>query len=171
MYGILGIGAAGGWLAAVTIIIALASLVALAPAMAANLPNVRDALLKLTKALPNGAATIYSDSIDTGTTTTGAQLSPVEFLLTAPALVVGDLADGATMKYSILTDTVDPIDGSSTVLFADCIVQTGAGGAGAAAATFRFKLPSNAGRLIGFKAVNSGAGDASDKSATLEVLA
>jgi hypothetical protein len=138
---------------------------------AANVPAVRDALAKVTAALPNGAATVYTTTgIDTETTTTGAHLSGVEFLLTAPALVVGDLGNGDTMKYSILTDTVNPIDGSSTVLFADCIVQTGAGGAGAAAATFRFRLPSDAGRILGVKAVNSAAGDASDKSLTLEAL-
>jgi hypothetical protein len=153
------------------IVFAILAAIVLAPAMAQAGHNVRDAALKLTKALPNGAATIYSDSIDTGTGTTGSQLADVEFLLSAPALVVGDLANGDTMKYSILSDTVDPIDGSSTVLFADCITQTGAAGAGAAAATFRFKLPTTAARLVGFKAVNSGAGDASDKSATLEVLA
>jgi len=144
--------------------------VMLAPAMA-TLPGVKDALAKVTAALPNGAATIYSTTgIDTEVATSGAHLSNVEWLLTAPALVNADLGDGNTMKYSILTDTVNPIDGSSTVLFADCITQTGAGGAGAAAATFRFKLPTNAGRILGFKAVNSAAGDASDKSATLEAL-
>jgi hypothetical protein len=138
----------------------------------ATLPAVKDALAKVTAALPNGAATVYTTTgIDTGVSTDGAHLSDIEFVLTAPALVVGDLANGETMKYSVLTDTVNPIDGSSTVLFADCITQTGAGGAGAAAATFRFKLPSNAGRILGVKAVNSGAGDASDKSLTLEAVA
>jgi len=134
--------------------------------------DLKDANLKLSRALPNGAATVYSTSIDTGKTTElGKQLAEVELLLSAPALVVGDLADAATMKYSIVMDTVDPIDGSSTVLYADILTQTGAGGAGAAAATKRFKLPTDGLRLVGFKAVNSGAGDASDKTATLEVLA
>lgn len=140
-------------------------------AMAAPVVNaVKDAALKVTKALPNGANTIYSDGIDTGTSTAGKQPGDVEWLLSAPALATADLGDAATMKYSILTDTVSPIDGSSTTLFADCIVQTGASGAGAAAATFRFRLPPNAGKIIGFKAVNSASGDASDKSATLEAL-
>jgi hypothetical protein len=75
------------------------------------------------------------------------------------------------MKYSILMDSVNPIDGSSTVLYLDLITQTGAGGAGAAGATKRFKLPSDALRIIGFRAVNSAAGNASAASATLEVLA
>ena len=85
--------------------------------------------------------------------------------------MVGDLGNGDTMKYSIIMDSAQPLDGSSTVLFADCITKTGAGGVGAAAATFRFKLPSNAYCWIGFKAVNSAAGDASDKSGTLEFVA
>jgi hypothetical protein len=156
-----------------TIALLIIGLFALAIAMPKAIggnPNVKDAGAKVTKALPNGAATIYSDGIDTETTPTGSHLSDVEWLLTAPALTVADLGNGDTMKYSILTDTVSPIDGSSTVLFADCITQTGAAGAGAAAATWRFKLPSNAGRIVGFKAVNSAAGDASDKSATLEAL-
>lgn len=134
--------------------------------------NLRDMLAKLTVALPNGAATVYATpGIDTGKVTSfGQQLANMEFLLSAPALVVGDLGDAATMKYSIVTDTVDPIDGSSVALYTDILTQTGAGGAGAAAATVRFKLPTNASRIIGLKVVNSGAGDASDKSATLEVL-
>lgn len=135
--------------------------------------ELKDASLKLTRALPASAATVYATpGIDTGKTTAqGAQLADVELLLTAPALSTDELGDAATMKYSILMDTVDPIDGSSTVLYADILTQTGAGGAGAAAATKRFKLPSDALRIIGFKAVNSAAGDASGKSATLELLA
>lgn len=135
--------------------------------------ELKDASLKLTLALPAGATTVYATpGIDTGKTTTqGVQTADVEFLLTAPALTTGQLGDGATMKYSILMDTENPVDASSTVLFADILTQTGAGGAGAAAATKRFKLPSDALRIIGFKAVNSAASDASGASATLEVVA
>jgi hypothetical protein len=134
---------------------------------------MKDAGLKLTLALPNGASTVYATpGIDTGKTTQqGAQLADVELLLTVPALTTGQLGDAATMKYSILMDSVNPIDGSSTVLYLDLITQTGAGGAGAAGATKRFKLPSDALRIIGFRAVNSAAGNASAASATLEVLA
>lgn len=136
----------------------------------ANLLSVKDAELKDVKALPGSATTIYSDGIDTGVTPNGVQPAEVEYLLTAPALTTQELGDAATMKYSIIADTVKPLDASSEVLIPDCIVQTGAGGAGAAAATYRFRLPSNAGRIIGFKATNSAAGDASDKSGTLEAL-
>lgn len=108
-------------------------------------------------------------ALDTGSVS-GEQSGDVEYILTAPALATGVLGDGATMKYGILMDTVEPIDGSSVVLMPDVIVQTGAGSAGAAAATYRFRLPSTATRFIGFKATNSAAGDASGSSATLEAL-
>lgn len=135
--------------------------------------ELKDAGLTLTLALPASATTAYATpGIDTGKTTDQAvQAADVELLLTAPALTTAQLGDAATMKYSILMDTVNPIDGSSVVLHADILTQTGAGGAGAAGATKRFKLPSDALRIIGLKVVNSAAGDASGVSATLEVLA
>ncbi len=144
--------------------------IVMAPAFAANL---RDATLKLTVALPNGINTVYATpGIDTGITTAqGIQPGGIEFLLSAPALTTVQLPDAKTMTYGILMDTVDPIDGSSSVLYAAILVQTGAGGAGAAAASVRFRLPSGAKRIIGFSAVNSGAGDATAASATLELLA
>lgn len=138
--------------------------------MAANTPSVKDAQMKTSKALPNGAATIYSDGIDTEVTPAGAHLGDVEWLLSAPALTTEQLPDTKTMTYSILTDTVAPIDGSSTVLMSGVIVQTGASGAGAAAATYRLRLPSTAGRIVGVRAINSGTGNASAASLSLEAL-
>lgn len=135
----------------------------------ADLPSLKDASLKLTRALPASNTTVYATpGLDTGVVN-GVQ-NPVEWLLSAPALAVGELSDAATCKYSILTDTVNPVDASSVALFTDCIVQTGAGGAGAAAKEFRFKLPSNATRILGFKIVTSANLDASGKSATLEAV-
>lgn len=154
------------------LLIALVVMVIATSAAFATSPSLGDASAKLTLALPNGAATTYATpGIDTGVTPgLGVQNKDVEFLLTAPALNTTQLPDTKTMKYSILLDTVNPIDASSTVHLADVITQTGAGGAGAAAATFRFKLPSNASRILGFKAVGSASGDASGASATLEAL-
>lgn len=132
---------------------------------------MRDANLLITKALPNGAAAVTSDAIDTGKSSThDTQVGTVEFLLTAPALVVGDLANGDTIKYDIIWGDSADLTSSPTTYITSALVQTGAGGAGAAAATFRFRVPTSAKRYIGFKATNSGAGDASDKSATLELL-
>ena len=145
----------------------LALLAMVAPAMAAGL---KDASLKLTLALPASNTTVYATpGLDTGNIG-GNHPGGVEFLLTAPALTTAQLGDAATMKYSILYDSVNPIDASSTVLHADIITQTDAGGAGAAGATKRFKLPSTAGRILGFKVVNSANADASAASATLEAL-
>ena len=146
------------------------SILALGGVLGMASPALRDAALKLTRALPGSATTVYSLGIDTGVTPAGQQPDAVEYLLTAPALTTAQLGDAATMKYSILLDTVNPVDGSSVARHTDCLVQTGAGAAGAAGATFRFKLASDSTRILGFKIVNSAAGDCSAVSATLEAL-
>lgn len=135
------------------------------------MPNqVKDAQMASTKALPNGAATVYLDGIDTEVTPKGDHPGTVEWLLEAPAMTTAEMPDAKTMTYSILTDTVAPIDGSSTVLMPNVIVQTGAGGVGCAAAEYRFRLPSNAGRILGARAVGSATGNSSTKSATLRAM-
>jgi hypothetical protein len=135
--------------------------------------NLRDATRKLSLALGNGAATVYSTpGLDTGKSTALAtQPGDVEYLLTAPAMNATEMPDAKTMIYSILHDDVNPIDSSSVVLMPSVITQTGAGGAGCAAATYRFRLPSDAKPIIGFKAVGSAAGNATTATATLEELA
>lgn len=140
--------------------------------------GLKDAQVKKTWALPNGAATTYATpGIDLGiVTSAGRNLADMDFQIVAPALNTTQLPDAKTMKYSVLLDTVDPIDGSSTVVILDLITQTGAGGAGAAAQTKKFRLPSDLGnlltsaRIVGARAVGSAAGDASGASATLEAL-
>ena len=131
--------------------------------------SVQDAQLTKTKALPNGAATIYTDGIDLGVSANGRHLAQCELEISAPALATADLGDAATMKYSVEMDT-DSAFGSATALFTDVLTQTGAGGAGAAAATKRVRLPSDVERYVRVKAVNSAAGDASDKSVTAKLL-
>ncbi len=128
-----------------------------------------DASLKVTKALPNGAATVYSDGIDLGISTRGDFLAQVELLLSAPAMATGVLGDAATMKYSIEHDDAEGF-GTVAALQTDFLVQTGAGGAGAAAASKRFRFPTNVKRYVRIKAVNSAAGNASAVSLTAEVL-
>ena len=129
--------------------------------------NIQDASLIKTKALPNGAATIYSDAFDLMNTARGDFVAPIEFTLTAPALVTADLPDTETMTYSIQLDD-DVAFGSPTVYGVTALLQTGAGGAGDATDSLVFALPSTAPRYMRIKAVNSGAGDASDKSLTIE---
>jgi hypothetical protein len=126
---------------------------------------LRDAALQVTKALPGGAATIYTDGIDLEHDTSGVFVADCELLIEAPALATADLADGATMKYDV--EHADESDFSDVEDLADSVlVQTGAGGAGAAAAEARFRLPSTVKRYVRVAATNSAAGDASDKSVT-----
>lgn len=133
-------------------------------------PAFKDAELAGELDLPNGAATVIGAEIPVGNNSTGDFTALMELLLTAPALVVGDLANGSTMKYSIVTENADTLY-APTVLLRDVITQTGAGGAGAAAATWQGRLPvGGVLRTVGLQIVNSASGDASDKTATLEAV-
>lgn len=125
-----------------------------------------DAALVQSIALPNGAASVTSAAIDLMNSANGDFKADVELLVSAPLLVVGDLANGDTMTYDIV-HSVNANLSSPATLFDNVITQTGAGGAGAAAATATVRLPANVRRYVGVKATNDGAGDASDKSATL----
>jgi hypothetical protein len=122
-----------------------------------------------TKALPNGAATVSSDGFDLGVGSKGDVGGNFELQIEAPALVVGDLGNGDTMKYDVYHDTAVGF-GTEALLMRDVIVQTGAGGAGAAAATARVRLPVDCNRYVRVKATNSAAGDASDKSMTVRLV-
>lgn len=129
--------------------------------------NLQDASLILALALSNGAGTVTSGAIDTGDLTKNAvQPGDMEYVLTAPALTTAQLANAATMTYNIITSANANLS-SPTVLIPGAIVQTGAGGTGAAAATYTFRLPPEAQEFVGFQAVNSGSGNCSGASATL----
>lgn len=128
-----------------------------------------DRNLYQTKALPNGAASTATDGFDLGHGARGDFLAPCELKISAPALVVGDLANGETIKYTIEHDDAAGF-GTVATVEADVITQTGAGGAGAAAATKTVRLPVDVKRYVRVKATNSGAGDASDKTMTVELL-
>jgi hypothetical protein len=130
---------------------------------------LRDTQLKVTKALPNGATNVTSDAIDLGHGSRGDFLALAEVKISAPALVVGDLANSETMKYDLIHSDNSDLSSPST-LITSAITQTGAASAGAVAATFTGRLSLDVKRYIGVKATNSGAGDASDKSVTLELL-
>ena len=130
---------------------------------------VKDEALKVTKALPNGAATVYSDGLDLGHGSRGDFLAAADFKVSAPALTTAQLPDTKTMTYSVQHDD-DPAFGTAADLYPSVLVQTGAGGAGAAAATFTCRLPVDVKRYVRVKAVNSGTGDASGASLTFEGL-
>lgn len=137
--------------------------------------ELKDALLKATLACPNGSASasVSSSGIDTGTVPNSTKLSGiqpgnVELILSAPALTATELPDTKTMTYDVVAATAADFSDAAVIQKA-AITQTGASSAGAAAATKRLRLDESNSRYIGLQITNSGAGDASGKSATLEV--
>lgn len=134
-----------------------------------NNRNLRDVLLKVTKALPASTTAAVSTGIDTQNSANGDFVAEVEFLLSAPVLTTGELPDTKTMTYTIEHDT-DSAFGTVATLLTVPTVQTGS--TGAAAFTYRFVPPSTCKRYVRAKVTPSasGTGDASGKSMTLEVL-
>jgi hypothetical protein len=131
--------------------------------------GLQDASLNNSIALPAAPGTVTSAVLDTGTLTgLSAQLAECEALLSAPVLTTAQLPDGKTATYSVMGGaTADAL----TSLVGSAIVQTGAGGAGAAAATYRFKLPSNCPRYLAVQVVTGAlAGDCHLASAALQLL-
>ena len=130
--------------------------------------QLKDKLLLLTTALPNGAATTVSSGIDIRPVSTKDDLvAPCDFEVVIPALTTGQLADTQTITYSVEIDD-DVAFGSPTVYISSLAVQTGAGGAGAAGVTRRFALPSTSERYVRVKAVKTGASNASTASMTFQ---
>jgi hypothetical protein len=76
----------------------------------------------------------------------GGDIGAVVFELAGPALLTAQLADTKVVTYTLQ----DSADGSSFAAVDPLITttQTGAGGAGAAAKTVRFRLPSNTRRYV-----------------------
>lgn len=133
--------------------------------------QLKDALARVTRTLPSGAASVTSlASIGPfGKTQWGSAVALVDLLLTAPAMNTTQMPDAKTMTYDIISS--DNADLSSpTVIAPGVIVQTGAGGAGCAAATARWRPSADSKAYIGLKATGSAAGDATGASATLEAL-
>lgn len=114
-------------------------------------PSVRDVNLISTVTLPVGAATTVGSAIDLGLSTRGQYLAQAELLIEAPALTTGQLPDTKTITYDVIQSVNSDLS-SPTVLVAGILVQTGAGGAGAAAATARFRPATNVAQYIGIRA-------------------
>jgi len=121
-----------------------------------------------TKALPNGAASSSTDAIDLGPLTDRGARPPMELEILAPALTAAQLPDDKTMTYKVESDSASNFASPKTLADA-VLVQTGAGGAGAAAATARFAIPSDCERYVRVTATNSGTGDASGASMTVNL--
>ncbi len=132
---------------------------------------LKDTQLKGTRALPSAASTtVDGATIDTGASTRADFVAPCEFLLTVPALNTTQLPDTKTVTYSVLESANSDMS-SPTVKYTGVLTQTGAGSAGAAGATFKFRTEVNPSRYVGVRAVTgSGTGDCSAASATLEML-
>lgn len=126
-----------------------------------------DKSLSRSYALPDGAAAVATDPIDLGLTSRGDLLPQVELVITAPALTTAELGDGDTMTIGVYQDTA--ADFATEAMIATAIVQTGADGAGAAAASHTLALPADCGRFVRLKSTNSGSGDCSGKAATVAV--
>ncbi|HZZ28475.1 MAG TPA: hypothetical protein VFE46_10780 [Pirellulales bacterium] len=133
--------------------------------------NLRDAQLKGTLALPSAASTtVNGGGVDTADGTHGALVARSEFLLTYPAVTTTMAPDGDTITYSVI-ESVNSDMSSPTVKYPSVAVQTGAGGAGAAGGTFRFRTEVDCSRYIGVRIVSgSGITNSSAVSATLEML-
>lgn len=133
-------------------------------------PLLRDAQYTASRALPNGAATVVQAvGFDLENSSRGDFLARCELRISAPALTVGELANGATVTYDLIQSNNADLS-SPVTMAAAVLVQTGAGGIGAAAAEARAGIPSNVRRYVGLRATNSGAGNQSAKSAILELL-
>ena len=135
------------------------------------LSNLRDAQVKNTRALPSAASTtVTSTGIDTQNGTNGNFVADCEFLVSAPAVNTTMAPDTRTFTYNVI-HSVNSDMSSPATLYSAVITQTGAGGAGAAAATFRGRLPKNVRRYVGITVVSGAStADASSVSATLELL-
>jgi len=127
-----------------------------------------DNQLKVTKALPSGASAINTDGINLAQTTNGHLLADCQLKIEAPALTTGMLGDAATMKYDVECDDNSSFS-SARVIGKEVVVQTGAGGAGASAATKYFRLPSDCEQYVRVKGTKSAAGDASSLSVTVSL--
>jgi hypothetical protein len=133
--------------------------------------NLRDAQLKVTRALPAAAsATVNADSIDLGNGPRGDFNGDHEVLVSAPAVNTTMAPDTRTFTYS-LHDSADNSSFAAIAGMSGVIVQTGAGGVGAAAATFRCRLPAAVRRYLRLVIVSGAStADASAVSATIELL-
>lgn len=131
--------------------------------------QVKDAQLTDSKTLPSSAGAVNSTGLDTQAINAfvGERLQDCEFELVAPALNATQLPNAATATYKIQVDTVSNF-GSAADLIAGAIVQTGAGGVGAATASFRFRVKSTEKRYI--RAVCTTASTPGDCSASSMIL-
>jgi hypothetical protein len=131
--------------------------------------QLKDDLLKVTKALPAGAASTTSDAIDTGKGSRDDHAAHAELLLTYPDLTLVQLPNTKTMTYQILGS--DNADLSSPSITATLVTQTGLTGTDPCpGGTVRYRPPSNGPRYWGAKATGVATADGSGSSMTLQMV-
>jgi hypothetical protein len=136
--------------------------------------NLKDALLTQSGNLPNGAAATLTTGLNLQLGTHGETDWHGEFEIDAPALSTTELANASTMTYDVVVSANANLS-SPTLLYGSVLVQTGAGGTGAAAGTARFRTPLSipltsggaAQPYIGIRATNSSTGNPSAKTFSL----
>lgn len=128
--------------------------------------NRRDANFEVTKALPAAGANHNTDALDLEQTL-GGLLENIAFEIEIPALP--DLEDDKTLTVAV-QDSADNVS-FAALDPAITTILTGAGGAGSAAKTVRFRLPPNARRYVALNlAVLTAGGDNTAKSVTFRAL-
>lgn len=132
-------------------------------------PSLGDAALKVTKALPSGASSVTTATfIPLDNSANGDFVALAELLIELPAQATGVLGDATTIIVDVLQSA--SADGSNPVTIAkQVLTQTGAGGAGSAAVSTRFRLPTNITGYVGAKATKSASGDASGSNMTVSL--
>jgi len=104
-------------------------------------PYLTDASLSTTTALPSSANTaVTGAATDTLNSSYADTAQRMEWEIDAPALNTTQLPNNAMMSYAVVMSASSNM-GSPVLIYDNVIQQTGAGGAGAAAATARFRLP------------------------------
>jgi len=135
--------------------------------------NLKDATLRKSNALPTADGTIYTTGIDLSTLTAkGARLADAELKIDVDDLDATQLPNGDTLTFSVLGDTVLPIDSSSVVVHAAILSMAGADSAGDGPEHVRYKIPSDFSyRYIGLKAVAAGGtGDISGSNVVTSIV-
>ncbi len=147
--------------------------------MATNVPErldtyrLEDKALKGSDALPTADGTSYGCEVSIGALTAkGARLSDVEAVVSHPAIGDTPLPNGDTIIFSLMGDTVAPIDSSSVVIAGDFATVTGVtSGIAANPDAGRAKIPSDSTYVVlGLRAVAAGGtGDISGIDMTLSL--
>lgn len=127
--------------------------------------NIRDAALRVSRALTASDGTVRSPDIDLGCVPHAIEM--VEVAIQVPALTTTELPNADTVTVALCTgNTAVP-----TAVHHTFPAITGAGGEGAPATELRARIPSNAGRYLNATFTSAGtSGNMSGKSAVVELL-